>query len=466
MKNHPKFRIVLAAAGLLSLALPSLADDAVVIEQLRQQIQALDQKVRILERKQELDVEARAERAKTIPTVSVGASGLSIQSTDSNFVAQIHGLLQVDNRTFFHDKHITGNDSIVLRRVRPIFSGTLFKDIDYQIVPEFGGSSPSIVDAYLNYRFRPELQLRAGRFKVPVGLEYLQSDTVTAFAERSLVTDLVPGRDLGFQLGGDIAGGVASYAVGVFNGVGDARNSSNSDFEDHREVAGRLFFQPFKNNPKLAAFQGLGLGVGASFGNTSSNATGLPNNSGFATDGQQTFFAYTNGVVANGDHFRISPQASYYYGPFSLLGEYALSEQRVSRSTAPRTSATLRNTGWGITAGWVLTGESAAFNGVTPRKPFSIADGGWGAFQLVGRYAALDIDDKTFPLYADPLASATEARAWGVGLNWYLNKNFKLATSYHHTDFSGGGRSTLLTSPAVVTRQAEDLWLTRVQLSF
>ncbi|MFM2082348.1 MAG: hypothetical protein RL380_1039 [Verrucomicrobiota bacterium] len=460
-----KLKTVTQGALLLTLvsavATTHAADQADLIKQLEEKIAQLDQKVRVLERRDELDREVAVEKAKTTPSISIGASGFSIQSADSNFVAQIHGLVQVDNRTFFGDK-IQGNDSIVLRRVRPIFSGTLFKDFDYLFVPEFGGSTPSIVDAYLNYRYEPWLQLRAGRFKVPVGLEQLQSDSVTAFQERSLVTSLVPNRDLGFQFWGDINNGVASYAIGVFNGVGDARSTANSDFEDNREVAGRLFFQPFKNGNK-PALQGLGFGVGASYGSTATNATGLPNNSGFATDGQQTFFTYTNGVVANGEHLRISPQAYYFYGPFSLLGEYAISEQRVSRGSAPFTSATLRHTGWGVTAGWVLTGENATFTGVTPRQPFNLHDGGLGALQLVGRYATVDIDDAAFRGYASRTASASEARAWGVGLNWYLNKDLRISTSYSHTDFASYAGATLT---GATVRQPEDVWFTRVQLSF
>ena len=451
--------LLLALAGAITTV--QADDQTEIIRRLEERITLLDQKVRVLERRDELDREAAAAKIKTTPSISIGASGFNIQSADSNFVAQIHGLVQVDNRTFFGDK-IQGNDSIVLRRVRPIFSGTLFKDFDYQLVPEFGGSTPSIVDAYLNYRYEPWLQLRAGRFKVPVGLEQIQSDTVTAFQERSLVTSLVPNRDLGFQFWGDIKNGAVSYAVGVFNGVGDARNSANSDFEDNREVAGRLFFQPFKNSTKLA-LQGFGFGVGASYGKTTTNATGLPNNNGFATDGQQTFFSYTNGVVANGDHLRVSPQAYYYYGPFSLLGEYAISEQRVSRGTAPLTSRTLRHTGWGVTAGWVLTGEAASFTGVTPRKAFNLHEGGLGAFQLVGRYATLDIDDAAFLGYASSTASASEARAWGVGLNWYLNKDLRISTSYSHTDFSGYSGIALT---GATVRKPEEVWFTRVQLSF
>ena len=92
-------------------------------------------------------------------------------------------------------------------------------------------------------------------------LEQLQADVNTSFNERSLVTDLVPNRDVGLQLWGDINGGVLSYAAGIFNGVGDARNSSNAAFENEIEFAGRLFAQPFKNSDLTAACKAYGFGV-------------------------------------------------------------------------------------------------------------------------------------------------------------------------------------------------------------
>src|SRR3954454_13771484 len=71
------------------------------IEELKQQIQQLDQKVRVLERQKELDVEASDAKAKEAPKLVIGNAGLSAASGDSNFVFQLHGLLQMDNRTFF-----------------------------------------------------------------------------------------------------------------------------------------------------------------------------------------------------------------------------------------------------------------------------------------------------------------------------------------------------------------------------
>ena len=454
----------------VTMARPAAAAESDIIEPLRQQLRELDQKIQTLQRNQTLERTATTEKSMATPIVTAGPSGFGIASADSNFVAQVHGLIQLDSRAFLGAESTQGNDGLLLRRVRPIIQGTLFKDFDFLIVPELGGATPQIYDAFVNYRYRPSLQLRAGRFKVPVGLEQLQADPVNAFAERSLVTDLVPNRDLGLQLWGDIEGGLASYAIGLFNGVGDGRNSANADFEDHREVAGRLFLQPFKNSPHLPALQGMGFGAGASWGQTSSNATGLPNNNGYATDGQQTFFAYnpaTGAVVADGAHWRLSPQLSYYYGPLSLMAEYAISEQEVRRTTtAPLATVTLRHTAYQVSAGWVLTGESASFNGVTPRQAFNPSSGQWGAWQVIARYSALNLDDDTFPLFANPLASAREARAFGVGLNWYLNRNLRISTSYSRTEFSGGGASPAATAPAAVTRQAEQAWFTRLQLSF
>jgi len=427
-------------------------------------IQDLDQKVRVLARQRENDQDAAATVAKAAPKLVIGPGGLSASSADSNFVFNLKGLVQVDNRSFLNEGIVRGSDSFLLRRARPIFQGTLYKDFDFQFTPDFGGSSVQIFDAYGNYRYRPWLQLRAGKFKVPVGLEQLQSDPVTAFNERSLVTGLVPNRDIGFQLWGDINGGVLSYAVGFFNGVGDGRNAANQDFEDHREIAARLFVQPFKNSQNLA-LQNIGFGIAGTWGNVSSNSTGLANGNGFVTDGQQQFFAYNPAagtVVANGDHWRLSPQAYYYYGPLSLLGEYAISDQQVRKGAL---AADLQNTAWEISGGLVLTGENASFTGVTPLHPFDPRNGQWGAFQLVARYAELDIDKATFPLFSNPGTSATAAQAWSVGLNWYLNKNIRVNASYSRTTFTGGGGAGT-TAPAIVTRQPEDTIFTRVQLAF
>ena len=443
----------------------------------KQQLQELDQKVKILERERELDQEDKEAKAKEAPRISIGGDGFSFASAKGDFAMQLKGILQVDSRSFFDGSSAPVNDGFLLRRVRPILQGTVFQDFDFLFVPDFAPSSgPTIFDAYLNYKYSPELQFQAGKYKVPFGLEQLQQDRDILFNERSLVTDLVPNRDVGFELHGDLLDGRASYAAGVFNGTTDGGNSGNVDFADDRAFGGRLFFQPFRKS-SATVLQGFGFGAAGTYETMSTtNTAGLPSNTGgslpgYFTDGQQQFFAYNPAdkavVVAAGDHWRLSPQAYYYYGPFGLMGEYAISDQNVSRTgVAPYDSAHLHNTAWEISASWVLTGEDASFSGgVVPRRPFNPHEGAWGALQLVGRYSQLNLDHAAFPEFADPATSAESAAAWSIGLNWYLNRNVMVKTSFSHTHFNGGGGAGT-SAPAAVTRQGENVLFTRIQLAF
>ena len=461
MKN--KIVTTLALVGVASAALAVEVSDA-DLAALKKQLTDLDQKVRILEREREIDGDAAVAKAATAPKISLGASGFNFSSGDSNFVAQIHGLAQLDSRSFFNDGGLNGNDGFLLRRARPIFSGTVFRDFDFNFTPDFGNTTVQIQDAWVSYRYSPELQLQVGKFKSPVGLEQLQSDPVTSFNERSIVTDLVPNRDLGVQLKGDLFNGAASYAVGVFNGGTDYNGTTvNNSFQDDKGFAGRLFFQPWKNTD-VNGLRGLGFGVGASYiANHPATASSTGLTPGYATDGQQKFFTYTNGVNAAGAGWRISPQANYYYGPFGLLAEYVISDQQVASKTK---SADLQNTAWEVSGSWLLTGEDASYAGVTPRHAFDPRTGGWGAWQLVARVGELDVDSKAFigGAFVDPKKNANSATAWSVGLNWYLNKNIRANLSYSHTTFASYAGIPI--SAGSVPYQSEDVLFSRVQLSF
>jgi phosphate-selective porin OprO/OprP len=96
---------------------------------------------------------------------------------------------------------------------------------------------------------------------------------------------------------------------------------------------------------------------------------------------------------------------------------------------------------------------------VIPRHPFSVDGGGWGAWQIVGRYARLNVGDGAFPTYASATGSASRAEAWSVGLNWYLNTNLRANLSFSRTTFNGGSASAVAVHP-------EEVLFTRVQLAF
>lgn len=419
-------------------------------------------------------------RVPDSPRLVVGAEGFALQSSDTNFVLRLRGLLQVDSRTFLEDDGgLDGNDGFVIRRARPILEATLYRDFDMQLVPDFAGNAAQLFDASITYRLRTEVQVRVGKFKLPVGLEQLQSDAAGLFNERGFVSQLIPARNTGAQVSGELAEGILRYAGGLFGAAGDGRNSSGLAVADEPELAGRLIVEPWRNS-SMTTLRGLGVGVGASFSEIRSNAVALPATSGgtlpgYTTAGSQQFFAYnpTQGsVVADGAHWRLSPQAYWYRGPVGVLGEYLISDQEVLNTSAIGRRADLQNRAWQVSAQWVLTGESAGYGMIMPRRNFDPRHGGWGAWQLAARYGELSLDPETFSGFANPQVSARRAAAWSLGINWSLNRNLRVLTSYSQTRFEGaeGGPGTsppsLLTAPGVVTQEDEKVFLTRVQLLF
>lgn len=377
--------------------------------------------------------------------------GITVTSPDGQNSFTIRGYGQVDGRFPIDDKAGNDQSEFLIRRARPVFLGTS-GDASFRFMPDFAGSTPKIYDLYADYHFYDQANVRVGKDKPPIGLERLVNANELEFIERGLPTNLVPNRDIGVQLFGNIIPEL-DYRVGIFNGAPDLGNV-DSDTDGAKDVVARLFANPFKKS-NIEPLQGLGFGVAGSTGQhdgTSKN-TELP---AYLTVAQVQFFGYNSGVVADGTNWRISPQGYYYYGPFGVLAEYVSSTTDVSKGAA---HADVDNHAWQVETSYVLTGEKVDYHGVIPEENFNIHNGGWGAFEAVARYGELKIDSNAFPLFADPTTSAREAKEWLGGLNWYLNYNLKLAINYANTNFDGGAAGG-------GDRETERTFLTRMQYKF
>ena len=443
-------------------AAPCASADAAAdeIRALREQIALLDARLRALERGQAEQQEEAARAAKPAAKVTADDRGFTLGSPEGANTLRLRALIQGDARLFVSDGDIPNNDALVLRRARLDAEGAFNTIFEYQFVGEFAGSSTSVLDANINLALDRKYQLRVGKFKSPVGLEQLQSDAWAFFTERAAPSQLVASRDLGIYLHGELANGTIAYGAGLFNGLADGASSSNSDVDDDKELAARLFFTPFRND-KESAFQGLGFGIAASTTQTS-GASGLT--SGYRTDGQQTFFRYRTSAISDGDLWRVSPQAYWYRGPLGLLGEYVVSASNPRVGTTG-VSREVKNTAWQLAAGYVLTGEDASYRGVAPRTRFDPAAKTWGAWELTARVANLAIDDDAFPLFADPAAVASEALSFGVGLNWYLSRSVRATFNCFQTGFTAAPGAPLTPSNPVI-RQDEKAVISRLQLTF
>jgi phosphate-selective porin OprO/OprP len=476
---------VLLACAIASCTHAAMAADQVTLEDLARRLDALeqrsgaaqstapidaaalDQRLKVLERKLELQDEAAAAKAASQPVVSLSPDkGLSIKSPDEDGLQlSFKGLLQADYRVFLGDTRNPQNDTFLWRRAEPTLDGSWGRLIGFRLQAQLAGDSASINDAYVDLKFDPRATVRVGKFKVPFGLEQLESSGGLAAIERGLPSELTPGRDYGVQLQGAFLDGALNYAIDASNGTPDGRDGASSNPDNHLEYAARVFWEPFKDG--AGALSGLGVGLAGSIGDTSGIGDAvLPR---YRTPGQVKFFSYradslTGGsdVFADGQRRRWSPQAYFYRGPFGLLAEYVVSEQdlRLSGGANDGLRQRVRNDAQGVTASVVLTGEDASYKGVVrPDHPFTSGSAGWGALELVARYGRLNIDDDAFPLFADPARSATSATSWTVGLNWYLNRNLKLVANYSETFFDAGAADGQ-------DREDERALFTRLQFSF
>lgn len=414
---------------------------ALSLEALEERLDELDQQVRVVARQAEIDREAAVEKSKTTPVVTAGREGFVLKSADSNFQLRIRGYAQSDARYFASGGGPLAPDTFVLRRVRPVFEGTLFKNFDFKVMPDFGGGTTVLQDAYLDLRFTPALKVRAGKFKGPIGLERLISATDMPFVERAFPTALAPNRDVGVVVFGDVLKNTLNYTVGLQNGVVDG-GSADVDDRDGKDAVARVFALPFRNGAHDRLRQ-LGLGIAGTFGSQRGSLLS-PNLPVYRTSGQAVFARYRldtalgGTTIANGSHWRVSPQGYYYTGPFGLLGEYILSSQEVRRGD---TATDLASRAWQLAGSWVVTGEDSSYRGVAPRAIFDPSKGTWGALELTTRYNALALDRDAFPVFANPTAAARTARAWAVGTNWYLNRAVKVTVDFEETLFEGGAAS-------------------------
>lgn len=468
MRSAPLKFYLKAAALLVGFTALAAAEPSV-----QEQLDALKARVK--------ELEAKASKAPEATARAGTEKGFAISDRDADYTLRVRGIVQLDSRWFF-DRAID-NDGLLVRRARLGFEGKVSKTTEYQVTGEFAGPNAALIDASLTLTGSPETQLRVGRFNTPINFEQIQPDVAGPFAERSVVSQLLPGRDIGVQLGGDLFEARVSYAVGVFNGTIDGGNNTmQTDGNDGKSLVARVLFQPWVRD-KSSVLSGLSFGFGGTYGLEDANGALA---TGFKTDGQQTFYSYrtvgsagtATAVTPNGKVQRLVPQLAYYRGSLGVIAEYATSSsavRAVNTTTATSTvnstrTLTLKNHAWQVEAGYVLTGESANYKGVVPAHDFDRARGTWGAVEVVGRLASIRFDEQAFTGSAneqlvDPAKSARSADTLGVGVNWYLSRLLMVRLDYEYTRFHQATGAAVPAATSVISHP-EHAVFTRFGLSF
>ena len=301
------------------------------------------------------------------------------------------------------------DDRFLLRRARLTLTGDYAEQLDFKLEIElFSGTnaratSVAARDVSVNWKPRPELNLKVGQFKTPFGREQLTSDSRLISIEPSLVTTaLVPDRQVGLQVSGQPLANISpdhadvvTYYAGVFNGSG-----SNTALNDNEEFmyAGRL---------EVLALRSRILNQEASvrFG-----ASGLTSRDGIGTRVSPAVFVNEDGTLSP---FEISPaggreaygiDAALQLGGVELIAEY-INARIYLRELGPSVPqlAPFRPEGYYVQGSYFLVPEK---------------------LQLVTKWESFNPDQ----LADDDIHSIT------AGVNYYLRgHNLKLMANYIHT---------------------------------
>jgi phosphate-selective porin OprO/OprP len=158
----------------------------------------------------------------------------------------------------------------------------------------------------------------------------------------------------------------------------------------------------------------------------------------------------STGAIANVSGAQVySIEVAGTYGPFFAQGEYYwYNVERNANTGLPPFPAASNGKFQGgyVEASYVLTGEThtynkatAAYNGIKPANPVSFAGGGWGAWEIAGRYSTVNLNDQ---LGLPTGVAGGQQTIYTLGLNWYVNNNIRFVFNYLHGNINEQASAT------------------------
>ena len=141
-------------------------------------------------------------------------------------------------------------------------------------------------------------------------------------------------------------------------------------------------------------------------------------------------YVVDTGDIAADGALVVGAEAAWVNGPFSVQGEYLHSSVRENNGQVPDFH------GFYALASWFLTGESrpydrteGKFGRVIPKRDFDFGRGGWGAWEITGRYSFVNLDSAD--IHGGRLSMLM------AGVNWYLHSHLKWRFNYGFGHVSG-----------------------------
>lgn len=349
----------------------------------------------------------------------------------------------------------TSRFDIARRRVG--VSGTIGTVADFQLERELTGAQ-GWRDVYVDYRGLDRVDIQAGLFKLPFGLDENTSSTNIDFVYRSRAATLSPGRDPGVMAHG--RAGRLRYEAGVFTRDGD----NGRDFYTPRVAgwtpAGRLVLQPFRSSTSV--FEDLQGGIAFTASDTPSGLADLRGPTALG----RPFLREEFGI--QGTRRRIGVEMRWRPGPFSVQSEFVrLTSERRTQSIEHADLPPLAAHAWYVHGTWVATGEEKARGADEPVR--SLFDGGFGSLEFGARLEAAGFSSGgDSPPTTGPRAETIllhRDRAVTLGVNWSPNRWIRIQANLVR-DTMSVPNGEVPASGALVDGPASSFWSRVVRVRF
>ena len=342
------------------------------------------------------------------------------------------------------------NNGVNLRRGRLYFIGK-FDDFRFNITPEFGDrpdGAPTLFEANFNYTGIKPLTFTVGYFHPFVALDDATFPGNTLFLERPSIVNIERSVAAGISRASLGANAItedyfaAAYLTGplygaqrptLLNGqqigaVGRfaARPYYDKDWNLHAEFSGQVAFHP----------------------NVIANGTPGVSRTTLTFADEPELEIDFNPLVSTGP---LSAKSANAYGGalgaswrnFLLAGEFY--QIGVDQSKLPgMPSPSLGFNGGYVDAAWVITGEPipydftrAAWSRPKVDRPFSLSDGGIGAWEIAARYSTVDLNSHVVPGVPQSVTGGIfggRQQILGLALSWYPNDWLRFILQFQHGD--------------------------------
>jgi len=423
-----KLLLTTTAVAVFSVSGPAFAGGE--MSDLQDQINALQKQLNVLQSK----LEKQESKGGSISGAKISFHpSPKIESSDGTFSFQPFGRAHLDYAAFSDDKKDHADNSN-FRRARVGFKGKVAEDFKYKAEFDLAKEEVNFKDVSLTYTGLDAGDIQVGHFKPVFGLEENTSSNYIQFLERSAPNSAFS-RDeeigLAFKTGGDDW----SFGVGAYGG--DAGDTSTADDEFY-SLDARASFAPVNEKGKVVH-----VGLGGSYRGNSDTAKFKAKSTGIGTD------LVSTGTISGVDNVTvIGAELAAVLDSLSFQSEYFSAD--VNRASATDASFD----GWVAQASYLLTGESRPYKGeignfsrVKPNSPFSLKNGGTGAWEILARFENLDLNDNSSGILGGELENTT------IGVNWYLNNNFRLMFNYIDVD-TDANSVVASDSPQIYTARA------------